>query len=556
MEKVLLYGDADAVKEFVFESSSLPQVRGGSALLQKCEEEVKKLLCSRFGRESVIFCYGGGFLFEVPAAEAPALKKEIEELYLRETKTATVTVVYEESPLPPPVSGCSFSDGWTGRLVEHFRDRPPGDFGRRVSFLVSRLRSAKMGKIWAPFYEAFPFAQRCGECGKRVAEERAGPEEKLFCAVCGMRYRYGQARGEKEKARGVFNQEFLGYLKKNFAKEKEKNFLLENCSQPLDLDNLVQSARRHRYLAFVYADGNDMGGLFQRMKSREEYEMLSAALQRGTKEALFETLAEIFERSCRLSPCWPFEIINIGGDDVTFLIQGGFAWEAAVKFLSHFEDKVRKNIAESFGGWPAGWPGVTASCGIVVAGQKYPLYYFEKLAADSLRKAKKLAKKERCRPQSAVHFLWLPNPVAGERVDPFLERYRRIQKGGEEFVLTSRPYTLEQAGLVGDLAAECAAWSRNLRRQWGEALESGVFASRLAIFYSLARQKEGDRQKIREWFCRFQSLFPGDSGACSYVDPWRRDAPEKEGVYKTALLDALELAELFATRPGTQEKAD
>jgi GGDEF domain-containing protein len=556
LDKVLLYGDTDAVKEFVFESSSLPQVRGGSTLLQMCEEKVKELICRRFGWESVVFCSGGGFLFEVPAEAAPALKKEIEELYLRETKTATVTVVYEESPPPSLGSGFSFSGGWAGRLVSQIRDYPPGDFGRRVSFLVSRLRSKKMGKIQAPFFEAFPFAQRCGECGRRIAEERAGPEEKPLCAVCGMRYRFGQLREKNEKVRGVFNQKFFDYLEKKFAEEKEKTFLLEKCIQPPDLDNLVQSARRHKYLAFVYADGNDMGGLFRRMKSRDEYRAVSDALKKGTEEALFETLAEIFERSCRLSQCWPFEIINVGGDDVTFLVQGGFAWEAAVNFLGRFEEKVRKNIGEKLGGWPVDRPEVTVSCGIVVADQKYPLYFFEKLAADALQKAKKLAKKERSRPQSAVHFLWLPNPVAGEKVDPFLDRYHQVQRGGEDFVLTSRPYTLEQARLVGDLAAKCSTWSRSLRRQWGEALESGVFSSRLAILYNLVRQKEGQRQKIREWFFRFQDLFPGDTGTGTYIDPWRREESEKEDVYRTALLDVLELAELFATRPGTTEVTD
>lgn len=549
MEKVLLFGDTDAVKEFVFESSSLPQVRGGSSLLQKCEEEVEKQICNRFGQESKVFCYGGGFLFEVPASEAPLLKKEIEGLYLRETGTATVTVVHEESPLPPFVPGSSFSDGWAGRLGEHFRELPPGDFGRRVSFLTSRLRAVKMSRLWAPFYEAFPVTQRCGECGKRIAEVRMFPEKRPFCAVCRKRYKNGQIR-EDERARGIFNKKFLEYLLKNTKAEVS----WERCRQAPDLDDLVRGAHRHKYLAFVYADGNDMGGLFRRMNSRDEYRALSDALRRGTKEALFETLAEIFERTCRFLQYWPFEIINVGGDDVTFLIQGGFAWEAAVKFLSRFEDKVRKNIIEIFGGWPPGWPKVTASCGIVIADQKYPLYYFEKLTSDSLREAKKLAKKERGRPQSAVHFLWLPNPVAGEKAAPFLDSYRRDQKKGERFLLTSRPYTLEQAELLFNLAEECAGWSRSLRRQWGEALESGVFASRLAIFYTLARQKDEERQKIRQWFCRFQGLLPIDACPDSYLDPWGLSI--REGVYKTALLDVMELAELSATRPGTQEKAD
>jgi len=32
-EMVLLHGDVDAIKEYVFETSSLPQIRGGSQIL-------------------------------------------------------------------------------------------------------------------------------------------------------------------------------------------------------------------------------------------------------------------------------------------------------------------------------------------------------------------------------------------------------------------------------------------------------------------------------------------------------------------------------------------
>ncbi|MDH7490605.1 MAG: hypothetical protein QHH80_14015 [Anaerolineae bacterium] len=66
-QHLLLAGDVDAIKDFVFETSSLPQIRGGSDLLLKCEEEIRTGLQRRFNYE-VIYCGGGSFLLEVSAS--------------------------------------------------------------------------------------------------------------------------------------------------------------------------------------------------------------------------------------------------------------------------------------------------------------------------------------------------------------------------------------------------------------------------------------------------------------------------------------------------------
>lgn len=68
-QRIFLAGNVDAVKESVFDTSSLPQVRVGSNLLLECEEEIRGSLQRRFNYE-IIGCGGGYFLLDAPVDRA------------------------------------------------------------------------------------------------------------------------------------------------------------------------------------------------------------------------------------------------------------------------------------------------------------------------------------------------------------------------------------------------------------------------------------------------------------------------------------------------------
>lgn len=544
-DQVLLHGDVDAIKQFVFETSSLPQIRGGSQLLVECEAEVTKRI-EQLGGEK-IYCSGGSFLFEVPADKAETAKRTIEELYLDRTLVATVTVAYEQGPLvrartdPPP-------DGWARRVWgAHQQAQRGGDFARRVAFLSARVREAKVQKREVPFFEAFPFGRRCESCGKRVAleevlryepeEEEITPEKVALCQVCLRRHQKG-VRGKKDKARGRFNQEFW-------------NFTSPQAEQSPDLDHLVKSARR-TYIAFLYADGNDIGRWLQQVRSEDEFKALSRALEKGTRQALFEALQEVCGQELRKSEgYWPFEIVNIGGDDVTVLIQAGYAWEVAVEFLQRFEEEIKTRILgkDGLGYWPQGWPEkITASCGIAIADVKYPVRYLERLASDLLKQAK------REKGRSAISFLWLPNPIAVEKSEPLMTYYLRGRNGWQ---LTARPYELKRGKQLVELAQEASQWARTLRHRWGEALEKGMWVSLNTVYYDIARRKDEEQAKFAEFLSKVGRLAQREEFRTEAPAPlWQ---PYEEGQrprWRTALLDVLELAELRAMRPDVREEEE
>ncbi len=541
MTKVLMAGDVDAIKEFVFETSSLPQIRGGSELLLECEAQIKGELRQKYGYEEV-YCAGGSFLLEVSAGQAEEIRQELERLYLQKTLAATVTVVYENGDRTPSAMTLSPLDGWAQRIqkaAEHVS--PENKFARRMSFLAARMREAKAGKVYAPFYEAFPFGRRCDRCGKRMA---AAPDpvekEKAVCPVCKIRSEKGRKR--QEGIRGQCNREFAQFM--------------EGAGEPLvveqaeDLDHLVKTAKRG-YLAFLYADGNDIGKLLSTAQDKTQYRAISEALLEGTKAALFEAIRQVCDPALRENGIWPFDIVNIGGDDVTVLIQAGYAWQLAVEFLERFEKEVNERLKTHLGDT---YPRITAACGIAIADVKYPMRYFERLASDVLKQAKRLAKEDPDRPTSALTFLWLPSPVASEKAEPLLSYYRRHPKQDLQMELVARPYSLEQARTLLEGVREIARWPRTLRYRWGEVLEQGVLASVNLIYYDLARRREEQRLRM------YQTLQEVGNLAAPPNSPGDVPAPiwylQRDGQWKTALLDALELAELYAMRPDVEEEAE
>ncbi len=535
-DRVLLAGDVDAIREFVFETSSLPQIRGGSELLLECEQEIREDVKTTHGYE-VIYCSGGSFLLEAPAEKAEEIKQTVEHLYLNRTRVATVTIVCEESL--PAKTLVTQADGWAGRILKAAEDAvTKGEFSHRVFALGARMRVAKTQKSHAPFYETFPFGRRCDRCGKRMAAyiDPVEPEKRL-CSVCEKRDSKGRRRNQE--IRGRFNQAFWDIYKKDDY----------SAEQPKDLDTLVQEAKRD-YLAFLYADGNDIGRLLQKAENPEHYRAISEALCEGTKEALFDAVATVCGPTLQKRTYWPFDIINIGGDDVTVLIQAGYAWELAVKFLERFQEEVNGRLQNRLGG---SWPPVTASCGIVIADVKYPMRYFERLADDLLKQAKRLAKKDPNHPTSALTFLWLPSPVASEKAEPLMGYYNRHYP--EKMWLTARPYDLERARALLEETRKIAQWPRTLRHRWVEVLERGVMVSVNAIHYDIARRSEEKRREMYETLARVGKLAVPDGAPTDIPAPiWYL----KEGteVWQTALLDTLELAELQALRPDVEEETE
>jgi CRISPR/Cas system-associated protein Cas10 (large subunit of type III CRISPR-Cas system) len=400
---VLILGDVDKVKSYVYETPKLPEIRGGSELLNKVNYEgLEKIFGEMLSKECLIYYGGGSFLALSPKSLADNIIDRIENLYLSETMLATTTCVKSE-----PLGPYEFSRGLTPYVDEdlmklngegvgewllksHFgedKNKWPEKkgFSEIVSLLAAELRIKKMEREFAPFFEALPIGMRCSSCGKRMVTEIIDEENRL-CNVCAKK------RNTGVEERLWFRKRFSEWL------EKEKGVSIKDIYErfPQNLDDLAE--RYEGYMAFIYADGNDVGSLLSRAKSLAYYRHLSEALKEGTENSLFAALYETIgeEKLRNLKPI-PFEIINIGGDDISLILAAPYAFDFAEKFMEYFERNLKK------------WD-VTVSLGMVICKAEYPIYFAEKLAVGLLSDAKRKAKESK-KPQekgrSAFSFIYL-----------------------------------------------------------------------------------------------------------------------------------------------------
>jgi CRISPR-associated protein Cmr2 len=108
------------------------------------------------------------------------------------------------------------------------------------------------------------------------------------------------------------------------------------------------------FVAYIYADGNNMGGYIQQqIKTPEEYHEFSNDIFEATKDAVYYALAEHLtprqlnnlseskeQEINNQSDDWihPFEIIAIGGDDVLIIVPADKALEIGHTIGVKFEE--------------------------------------------------------------------------------------------------------------------------------------------------------------------------------------------------------------------------
>lgn len=540
---VLILGDVDRVKSYVYETSKLPEIRGGSEILNKLNDEVLKEIFEESLSEECLIYYGGGsFLALAPKSIASEIMEKIEECYLSETMFATITCVKSE-----PLQVYAFSRGlypyvdedikrldgegvgeWL--LKSHFGENKEEwpkvkGFGEVVSLLAAELKMKKMERECVPFFEALPIGMRCSSCGKRMVEkiEKIEDEENRLCNVCAKK------RETSTEKKPRFRERFGKWL------EEKKGLSIKDIYErfPKNLDELAE--RYEDYMAFIYADGNDVGSLLFKARSSAHYRHVSEALKIETENSLFEALYEtIGEEKLRSLKIIPFEIINIGGDDVSLILAAPYAFDFAEKFMENFEKKLEK------------W-GITTSLGMVICKAKYPVYFAEKLAGSLLSDAKRKAKKSKTsegKGESAFSFLYLTSQSGVEEYKEILDSYYRLESGRQRYTLTMRPYTLRDLKKLlfyADKLEKEKLFTTSQLNALAEALSKGMARSINFLLYQIARLGEEKGSKVMELLEDIDGTFNCENG-------WRLDKNE----FVTPLLDLKEIFDIRRKKPSDE----
>ena len=596
--------------------------------------------------EMIVYCTGGNILAFCPAAFVNELADAIEKRYSYVTLTANSCAVGDTFKLleirfgllRDPIEQTFWLDRYRQEyknpVVEAYFGKLDKDsnepvdpscveeaFANRKSFnelttklavLFNQRRSGndfenRPSRRYPPMLETHPYLQR-DEADRRSAITRAtdnpdNPNEKglpgnpWFSEVSARKRKAGdRAKQGKIKETHWYTEwhpdviegwvdKFEDFLKKPSQKLNKYcgsyNYNIEEVKISESLTQLGSVS--NGFVAYIYADGNNMGGYIQKITTPQKYQEFSEDVDNATRYAVFQALAEYLQprqlkgnnksESTLQEGAWihPFEIITIGGDDIILIVPADRALAIAKTIGEQFEQILLRQVQISgveikgdYQTQPSEKPidlskchrylsqnAGTANCqlstsiGVLIADYKTPIYYAKKLYEQLLKSAKKRAKdlKKHGYCGGTVDFLVMKSVTA---IASSIEEFRKealTKESPQKLKLYAAPYTLHEiGGLIESVKAlKKAEFPKSQLYQIRSFLEQGKQTTILNYRYFRTRLKQGKkvlRQEFEEAWCKAKT----NEGN---VAPWMFDLEER--VYETIwreLLDIYDFIEL------------
>ena len=552
--------------------------------------------------ELIIYSTGGNILAFCPAAFTDDLADAIEKRYTHETLTANSCAVgakfkaleIQLGLLPDEINARTF---WKEKYLENLDNRlikayfeqldtsPEKAFKERKTFnelagkLAALFNQRRNGNDFAdrpsrrypPMFETHPYLRR-DESDRRSAvfqaksdpnnENKGLPGDPWFSEALARKRLIGQI-AKRELPPGRLPTWWVDSgLEWDFATHKnlklgpveswvnkfEKS--LATTNEYYGETRVAEEARSVReigdaslvkgFVAYIYADGNNMGGYIQKeIKSPEEYQRFSRDIFDATEKSVYVALAKHLKphkykpdsdsgrRNKQEVWIHPFEILTIGGDDVMLIVPADRALAIAKTIGEEFErllvergERYQENnkkycpqiIHRYLGEYQETQPPtgdrqckLSMSAGVLITAEDTPIYYAEKLTNQLLKSAKKRAKelKKENYYGGTVDFLVMKSvTMISSNVGEF--RSQGLTKSGpgkQKLKLYAAPYTLYELGGLLETAKvlKKADFPRSQLYQIRSLLERGKHTVMLNYRYFRVRLQQG-QDELRNQF--------------------------------------------------------
>jgi hypothetical protein len=502
MAKALILLDTDRIKEYVFATGRLAEIRGASALLEELNlERTREVVRSACSATDIVYNNGGSALVEAPTTDDERIITAVKALYRKETWAASI-------------SGASLPYD------------PQGRYGEQVREVAIKLRRAKDEKPREAHVTVAPWLHICDACGQYPASHVDG--EQLICTACQLK------RQEGGPQRSIF---WTGFLRK--AERIGGNPWQDN-QLPRDLDEIGAVSSPPGYIGFLYADGNSMGKVLEKLDKRDDYAGFAQTVDHLTRDVVHQALLRYAQpRTVKGREIAPFEILLMGGDDLMVVTTADLAVNVALDIVRQYEERAPSETGH----------GLTLSLGLVLARAHFPIYAMHDLAADLLKSAKRVTD-DAGKPCSALDFAVVT--AAGSRDLQWLrdealteQSFALEPREGWHYRLTQRPYRLEDFDRLCHHARQL--YAARFPRSQLQALYEGLFVSAteasLRAITVIGRASPRHRRRLQTFFDDFGPPPPG-------VPPWREEEPWSEcpnpagpqaQYFSTALGDLIEL---------------
>lgn len=530
MSLQLVCFDTDRVKDYLFTTSVLSDIREASALLDDLNQtQIPRVIRSVYpglSADDLIYAAGGSALAILPDEEtAERAIRAVERCYREATVTASITGV--RVPISP----------------EDLRHR----FGEKVRQAGFLLRQRKAEKGTPRTLPAAPYMRFCDACSSLPAETYDQVRGEVVCRACWVK-RAGRGHARRTlwdwlikvtKPRADAPPPPVGWDDLLAGTVGNSDFRLHK--RPDDFSSIAGSSRRSGYIALIYADGNNMGRVVRRLDTPGSYRSLA----HGVDELLSRVTYISLMKQVRQRPDRPlFELLMAGGDDLMLVCAADCAFPVVLDLVEGFEKYsppllgiieseswVKSRSRPPIGGREA-IDFLSLSVGVVVAREDFPMAAMRDLAASLQKRAKQRSFEAQGR--GAVDFMVVTGP--GSRSVEWLREEVLTQRGFAfppeegQYRLTRRPYLAPELRALLEHARglkEVRFPPGQLHTMFQAVFESPSQAS-LVTVQALGRLRARPREKLLEFF---------QQAGCNVPYPWR----ERDGYRDTPLVDLVEI---------------
>ncbi|WJQ13234.1 hypothetical protein QT238_13900 [Geobacillus stearothermophilus] len=455
----LLLLDTDKIKDYVFASSKLKEIRGASMLLHYLNTNVsRKIIYRTLGlpedfnqdeneRFRIIYLDGGSGKVEfLDKDDAIRCGQAIADAYARWTKTASLS--------------------WVVTRID------PDDYYRSVAEGEFKLRLKKQSALSNGQSNHLGLFHRCSHNEMEIVEKI----DQDFYEMKHIEEEYRKMtnlRGEKFAKIGpssVIKRTFYEWYKKeyeNISIISKIRHSYENVpfEFPKQLSVIGQAAG-NGHIGLIYMDGNSMNKVLRSLRTTDEYCHFSRRLNEAIEDALVETIMEIYppdqlpelvnadeeeeQEKVEKTKVIPVELVMAAGDDLIVIVPSIKAMEFASLFLEKFAHHTSRLVEHQ-------QECLTMSAGIAIAKSSFPIKYLVPFAEQLLKSAKKKNYELKFKGETGWEKLsTLDYMVVSMSSNPDLQTIRREQlmkttedrihygSGRIHYELTVRPFHLEE----------------------------------------------------------------------------------------------------------------
>ncbi|MCT7971073.1 type III-B CRISPR-associated protein Cas10/Cmr2 [Laspinema olomoucense] len=576
--------------------------------------------------ELIIYSTGGNILAFCPAAFVDDLANAIEKRYTEETLTANSCAVgasfrlleirlgllkdpieetfwledYRKNYQQPLVKAYFGSPKTDAEIVELFKNRKSFNelAGKLASLFQQRRNGNEAGKEsrpsrrYPPIFETHPYVVRDeNQQRSAIAHITLIPGEPWFSETLVRKRLMGQLSkrefGPEQLpewythlnldwkpgyVQSWVNQfeEFVHKSPNRYYQTVPKSTKIVEAQRTEEIGNYSDG-----FIAFIYADGNNMGGYIQKIQTPQEYTEFSQDIFEATKKSVFRALREHLNPyklqnlanpdSKHRDGTWihPFEIIAIGGDDVMLIVPANQALAIAQTIGEEFEKILLANNKTTYQITekdilsnpvtchryqdPQNPPQpsqcqLSMSTGVLITSYSTPIYYAEKLTNQLLKSAKKKAKtlkEDFCYHGGTIDILALKSvTMISSNIQEFRESGLTKEQGKQTLKLYGAPYTLyEIGGLIKTIAAlKESEFPRSQLYQIRSFIEQGKRTAILNYLYFRSRLNPEKEALLKKQFDNAWCPAKTNNGN---IAPWMYESEDK--VYETIWREMVDL---------------